>query len=521
MLVYHRQSFKRPRPPSQPLQDLIEASNADLSTQLDDVKHRGEVRLDEYLHMDGAKRDVIKVLPGTDRLVPRTELVRWFKATTLEDMFFEWDPWTITCIHGGISPLKTHEARCISAEAFDKLASYNPGMNLADLSICPLCIEDEFTRRIARSNHGDAVTEFGRLNTSGEYVVSRRWIDDWHKRRAQDTPTTKLYCHHEARWGRGVKTMTISDEAVVLLRSVVGDFDVFLSDEPECAICAEEIEGDKQAEEERATLISVERPLRKQMDIKPAPFGMDFYLLPEKFADEWQQWQRNGLRPKKLDMDLCAHGKLDWDPMMKMPHYITAEGWKSILENYGDAPPVVIRFDANPMAGKRTPVVSVNPAVCDECRIAQALAFETATIYIVRDQAGAKRITEKRARRSTVNEFEIQVKKSTTVKDIKLEICSTYGLSPICQKLWYGDKELDKSEDTVESMKILADDRIRLEVIQEVHDVDEVEVHGRREGFGGTALLGSRSCPHCTYINAEGAVACEVCGGDLEDGLVV
>ena len=114
-----------------------------------------------------------------------------------------------------------------------------------------------------------------------------------------------------------------------------------------------------------------------------------------------------------------------------------------------------------------------------------------------------------------------EVKKSTTVKEIKLEICAKYGLSPICQRLWYGDKELDNYEDTVESLKILADDRLRLDVIVEVHDVDEVEVRGRREGFGGTALLGSRSCPHCTYLNVEGAAACEMCGGDMEDGLVV
>ena len=267
-------------------------------------------------------------------------------------MFFEWDPCPITCIHGGISPFKTHEARYISAEAFDKIAAYNPGMVLPDLAVCPVCVEEEFTKRVAWSNHGDAVAEFDRIDTSGQYVVSRKWIEDWRKHRAEGTPTTKLYCHHDSRWDRGVKTMTISDEAVALLRSVVGDFDVFLPDEPQCALCAEAMEEDEKLEEDRAALISVEKPLRKQMDVKPAPYGVDYYLLQDGFVDEWTRWLRDGDRPTKLDMELCEHGRMDWDPMMKVPHFISADGWKSLLENYGDAPPIVIQFGANPLPGK-------------------------------------------------------------------------------------------------------------------------------------------------------------------------
>ena len=327
MLVYYRQSYPSPRPPSHVLQNLVEKDNLSLRDEINDRGLRRRVWDDEFDHMDGAKRDVIRVLPGRDKLVPRSELTRFLQADKLEDMYFQWDWSTITCEHEGIDPAKTTDARLISEQAYDKLSAYTP---LPDLSICSICVENEFARRTRLSNHADCIAEYDRLS-EGPYVVSKRWIDDWHRHQAQGRPTDALYCEHGARWENG-KVYKVSEEAIVLLRSVVGDFEVYQNDEPVCGICAEDLARGKEAEEEDRQMAKEERKWTKLISPNPPVFKQDYYLLPTKFVEAWMEWMRLGGTRATLDMELCEHGGLDWDPMMKGCAYTSEEVWEEICK---------------------------------------------------------------------------------------------------------------------------------------------------------------------------------------------
>ena len=122
-----------------------------------------------------------------------------------------------------------------------------------------------------------------------------------------------------------------------------------------------------------------ERVIRKHLDVYPPPFGIDFWILPHDFWVDWERWMKRNGAKAVLDMGLCEHGGLTWDPMMELPHYVTERGWEEVIkrwaqvgsadDRYGEQPPVVIQFGAHAMSGKRVPVVSVNPGVCDECRV--------------------------------------------------------------------------------------------------------------------------------------------------------
>lgn len=80
--------------------------------------------------------------------------------------------------------------------------------------------------------------------------------------------------------------------------------------------------------------------------------------------------------------------------------------------------------------------------------------------------------------------------------------------SPISQRLYYGEREL-QSHETIASLQVLNGDVIRCVEIEESGDMKDVRETA--EGFGGSALVGRLSCPSCTYENEASALACEMC----------
>jgi hypothetical protein len=84
-------------------------------------------------------------------------------------------------------------------------------------------------------------------------------------------------------------------------------------------------------------------------------------------------------------------------------------------------------------------------------------------------------------------EWALLIKKNTTVKFIRTELYALTKVSPMRQRLFLRDKELDV-DDTIESMGLLKGDHLALEEVTEV--VDLVDVDDDEEGFGGTALIG-------------------------------
>lgn len=88
------------------------------------------------------------------------------------------------------------------------------------------------------------------------------------------------------------------------------------------------------------------------------------------------------------------------------------------------------------------------------------------------------------------------------------QICAVKGISPISQLLRYKSRELDSSE-TIEAIGIGKDDEIECEELEEGEM--GVDMGGRMEGFGGTALVGNAACPQCTLLNPNGSATCQAC----------
>ncbi|KAL7004407.1 hypothetical protein EMMF5_006026 [Cystobasidiomycetes sp. EMM_F5] len=147
--------------------------------------------------------------------------------------------------------------------------------------------------------------------------------------------------------------------------------------------------------------------------------------------------------------------------------------------------------------------------------------------------------------------FKLEVKKDTTLKDIRLEVCEITRIPVIYQKVFYRGREIEDAAETVESIGITEHETLYV-VKFEAHDQDidistlrdvdpaksrksgdKSRSRSRSEGFGGTGLLGAESsldeinrqiqlaesrevsCQHCTLRNPAGAVVCDACGGVL------
>ena len=221
----------------------------------------------------------------------------------------------------------------MSKDAFDKLQQYG---NLPEVEVCPVCVEAEFTTRLARAQLTDAVTTFDELNRGDEYIMPKQWVDDWKKGALPDgvLPTSSeytLFCQHDQPWGER-KGMPVSPEAVALLRSVVGDFPAFLKDDELCRECQSNEEEDNEARKDWAKAAKMEKRIKSQLDCKPAPFGVDHYVLPETFVEAWLNYLVNPQPKPELHMVFCEHGLIDFDPMVEKVHYLTEAGWKLLCE---------------------------------------------------------------------------------------------------------------------------------------------------------------------------------------------
>lgn len=67
-----------------------------------------------------------------------------------------------------------------------------------------------------------------------------------------------------------------------------------------------------------------------------------------------------------------------------------------------------------------------------------------------------------------------------------MKVYQDYGISPICQRLFFDDREVEADE-TIESLEVLVGDTIRCVTVEEEGDIEDVVPVA--EGFDGTALL--------------------------------
>ncbi|WWC89000.1 uncharacterized protein L201_003917 [Kwoniella dendrophila CBS 6074] len=571
MLVYKRrdQQDVAPREPPSVIWDKVIAHRVTLEEERMAIGIKREQLEDEFDQMNVLKKHVLRLLPGTQRIIPRDSLIRWLEATNFAELCGPFDPIPILCSHGGVDPDKTENVKLISEEAFEQIQLLN---ECPQLDICSMCVEDGFKNEIHQSDLQDQISAFDDANDGeGEYVISKVWLDQWRDGSLPPdiTPSHEAFtlsCEHGNRsivpkQQLKKKCSYITAEALAILKSIVGDFEAIDKNQEECEDCQALTGVNEEIRKARLDETKIDRQIKRQLNPKSneLAFGMDYYALSRRCVEEWEQYIKGERDRPELEMGLCQHGLLDYDPQMERPPILNSNGWNQLVTKYGNKPPVILQFGANPQPGKKTLVSEFRPGICEECCTQRRANFDEITIPVTRVtkpsingssssstknpsdngfpgfQNGFLRqtmITNGRLMnvnntytRSKANRFDIEAKRETSIKDIKVEIMNrTKGkLTPIQQKIYYKGREL-ASDETIGSLAFLLGDE--LELVEAV-EIEAIDIDGdedgdelalvassrsrSNEGFGGTALLSRIACPDCTFENDGTAASCEMC----------
>lgn len=282
---------------------------------------------------------MLDVLPGVDNVVPRDALSAWIRGTSQDDLAKGIDYDSIQCEHGAIDPNRSSDTRLISSAAHTLLSRLTTS---PDMDICVPCIEREFAARISVLDRKEQVAQFDALTDDAladdAYLVPKSWINLWRRNALKlgVTPAHEdhtLFCEHDKPIeNRATKVVAVSPAQLMLLRSAVGDFAVFKEGEPLCEECEEVASKESVDAEQWRTEIKRDKPIKRQFNLQPHAYGIDYYALPPKFANQWQRWfTEPGPRPI-FGPYLCEHGKIDFDPMMERTANLTETGWQAFAE---------------------------------------------------------------------------------------------------------------------------------------------------------------------------------------------
>ena len=296
-----------------------------------------------FEHLQQAKTDVAEVLPGVsherkdsclslqlDCFVPRKLLSDWLAAPLFDQLKTPWDISKYDCLHGAVDPFSTGQWLSISSEAHARLAILT---KVPKLDICLDCVQTEWQLRRRKNDHQEQIENFDAELGDGRYLISSKWLTSWRDSRSKGLPTDPMFCEHGKRWDGGVKSIAISDGALAVLRSVVGEFPVFEEGELPCLDCSEVAKIEAMADKEHLDMLKKEAAVRRKVDQPfPPPFKMEFFVLPDSFYSAWEDWSKRGGDRPTLDMGICEHNKLDWDPRMIRSHWVDQTGWRSINE---------------------------------------------------------------------------------------------------------------------------------------------------------------------------------------------
>lgn len=209
---------------------------------------------------------------------------------------------------------------------------------MPELDICYQCVRDEYDRLMGEKQHFEHVNDFDRANGfGGPYVLPKLWITAWRKGNIEGSlPPHKtdfsVFCEHERPFKAEKKWEGVSEEGVMVLRSLVGEFPVYKDDEPQCKQCSDGREDDKKLREQWVNRKKVEEKLSSRSRNQTHVFQTTNYLLPRSFAEKWEQYLKQpGERPT-LELELCPHGLLDFDPAMDKADYFTEDGWRQLCK---------------------------------------------------------------------------------------------------------------------------------------------------------------------------------------------
>ncbi|WWC94448.1 hypothetical protein V866_001294 [Kwoniella sp. B9012] len=576
MLVYKRkdQGQVAAKQPPPAIWDRVIAHNVTLQEEQNAIGVKRMQVEDEFDQLYNLKKH-------TDHIIPKDSLIKWLKTQHFVELYEPFDMSPIVCSHGGIDPGKTDESRLISEEAFDQIQLLN---DCPQLAICSVCVEKGYSREKAQSSLDGQVEAFDEANVGdGDYIISKSWLDQWrngslpHGKLPSDDDFS-LVCEHGRRSivpsnKRKATYSIISAEALAILKSIIGEFEVVGHDQDECEECLSMTEVNIEIRKHRLEEVKPDRQIRRMVNKdKPPAYGLDYYALSPRFIREWDRYIRGDRDELELDMGLCEHGLLDYDPEMEKPDILDKKGWKMLTERYGQKKPIVIQFGPHTRSGKKHNVEMTDPGVCEECSTARRSDFDDISIPIITLMASSpspsksvtpvpsgsgsdcgprgngfppsngfnRELNQKRkmngksittyggrSSRSRSKRYQYEGTKGTSIKEIKIHIMNKTGgrLTPIQQKISYHGRELG-SDETIGSIGFLKGDELELEEMVEAVDIDDDEVEvvqdengdgvkkkKRRvnEGFGGTALLARIACPDCTFENDDAASSCEMC----------
>lgn len=359
MLVYKRSEAEPPAPRQPPLrlQEGIEADNVAFNEHMAEHDKKKAELGEIYDHIREVKLDVCRCLDGVsgepdgpegrlcggliwpqdDLLVPRDALQHWIRGV---DLAAEWDVSSIICEHDQVDPNKTGNVRLISRAAWEKLHELG---NLPELDVCAVCVAEGFASRLKAIDHENQCELFRSLRDEDEgaapkYAVPAKWLEAWLASEGNMTtgptePEYTLSCNHGRPSGAFLRRTPVTQSGLAVLRSIFGHFEAHEMEAPACETCAEEAESEKAARDQWKAERKEDLRLLSQQVNQTAVLKEDVYMLPVGYVEEWGKFNKGQRRDRpKLGIDLCPHGKLDFDPKMERRDYITSEGWERLCE---------------------------------------------------------------------------------------------------------------------------------------------------------------------------------------------
>ena len=320
MLVYSHQTAQKPIQPPEEVMRKVREDDEKWIKELGDHERRKLILEEEYDSFTLAKRQVAALLDGSDRLLPSTELERWFNASSVADLF---GPWTIpTCRHGAIDPERTRDFKLVSQAAFDLLRDYCTSkipVTKDSLTGAPIAKEERVngvgSGSDSKGNQNGIANGNGNSNgnSHGASVDKGKGKESSHSFSPPSNSTATCYA--------SLPELPICQECVAEIYSEKAVPSIELTQ-------AEKLSWQNEIKRDRALI-------KNSLNKLPQVFGIDYYYLPSTFVLAWLDYVSKPMTPKPqlgFELDRCKHDLLDVDLGMDRAHYITAYGWDTLTE---------------------------------------------------------------------------------------------------------------------------------------------------------------------------------------------
>ncbi|KAG6376492.1 hypothetical protein JVT61DRAFT_2485 [Boletus reticuloceps] len=516
----------------------------------------------------------------------------------------------VLCSHGGLHPHKASHMKRMSRKACERLKLREDiGPVRCPQEVCEICVEESFTERFYQIEHPRLVAQFDEIcdvqQAEPGYWISKAWLKGWRVQKPRmhvplhgdPSPDSTEFrghvrCEHDQLSLVSTARRSISSQACEILKNLFPDWVPLSTNQEPCAICEQYIytskedkrELRKKAEDEKARLRHMHDNalIGNTLLLENVPCA----VLPADFVRIWRKWLSRPAeipRPERVDTSplFCQHDQLvfdpnapnDWDSDVAL---IQMTEWLILQELYSCGPAVAVekRFIEDSEGVLDTKFVHDTP-VCHECRLRRRRDYNLTDITVrflsskpvaggeqdeglqrgsqhAKQESGprmtggtrqSKRIRQGRDRREDTR---LRISKSTTVKDIKVQLHELLKIPTICQRLFYKGQELQDNATTVESLGVLMNDTLDLREEVENEENFSNSPNGRaskrrkeEKGFGGTLLAASASyaslsadtgtssegeghestkpCPACTFYNPLDKHFCEMCGQKVAD----